>query len=183
MELEKSKQNEDLIRLPKRDEKTGKSSKISKEHRDLITGGKTKLEIEKFTDESTYKAVMDAKEYYDLWQASEDQLIQKLAEQSDLHDEINSILLDRAELSLELLSSEKNENIPRKYMEVEILKYNGNRRRTLFIKALKMKKKKKSKNNEGRARKRTCSQDIQNEMQKHPGGKQYRTVILKKEKS
>ena len=111
-----------------------KSSKISNEHRDLITGGKTKLEIEKFTDESTYDAVMEAKDYYDLWQTSEEQLKQLLVDQSELQDEINSILLERAELSLEILSTEDTSNMTaaeknrllerEKALKKEILEYN-----------------------------------------------------------
>lgn len=132
--------NQDLIDTTKKasnkykDIWENKASKISSKYIQLITGDRSKFQIEQFYDEYTYNKIKEAMDTYDTWQESIEQYNNALEKQKEIQDNINSLCLERAEISLDILNledqesmtvSEKNKWLEKeKTIKSEILQYN-----------------------------------------------------------
>lgn len=109
------------------------SSKISSTYKNKIISGST-FTIEEFNDEALYNSVSAAKDAYEQWQSSIQEHNQALAQQKEDQDSYTEILLEQAEIKLDIVSldieeadtaKKKNKLLDReKELKKKILEYN-----------------------------------------------------------
>jgi len=110
------------------------AGKIDSKYVDYITGDRSNLKIQNFTDENEYNQVMKAVEAYDTWLASLDKHQQAIEKQKEDERTINSILLDKEEIKLEIHNLDNQEKMTaserlawldrEKQLKYNILQYN-----------------------------------------------------------
>ena len=109
------------------------SNKISSEYKNKIISGNT-FAVEEFNNETLYNNVNAAKDAYEQWQSSIQRYNQALAQQKEDHDSYTEILLEQAEIKLDIISldieeadtaNQKNKLLNReKELKKQILEYN-----------------------------------------------------------
>ena len=87
------------------------SGKIDPKYVQYITGDRENLKIQNFTSEEEYNQVMKAVEAYDTWLASLDEHQQALEKQKADERAINSILLEKEEIKLEIHNLDNQESM------------------------------------------------------------------------
>ena len=110
------------------------AGKIDPKYTDYITGDRTNLKIQNFANEEEYNQVMKAVDAYDTWLASLDKYQQALEKQKEDERAINSVLLEKEEIKLEIHNLDNQETMTsserltwldrEKQLKYNILQYN-----------------------------------------------------------